>query len=152
MADVMTAFENHKDRVYRLALSYLGSAAEAEDVCQTVFLRLLEHQRNVPEEKVRSWLMTVTANLCRDHLRSRRIWGTQPLTEDIPVRDPELEEVFHAMMALRPKERAAVYLHYYEGYTTAEIAGLLHISQTAVTTRLSRARKNLKQQLEEDQG
>lgn len=151
MADVMAAFERHKDRVYRLALSWLGSAAEAEDVCQTAFLRLLERQEAVPEDKVKSWLMTVTANLCRDHLRSAWFRTTQPLTEDIVFRDPQQGEVFQAMMALKPKERVAVYLHYYEGYSTAEIGGLLHISQTAVTTRLSRARKNMKQQLEEDQ-
>lgn len=150
MADVMAAFQRHKDRVYRLALSYTGSAAEAEDVCQTAFLRLLEREAQVPEEKVKSWLMTVTVNLCKDVLRSAWFRGTQTLNEDIAFHTPEQGEVFYAMMALKPKERVPVYLYYYEGYTTAEIGRLLHISQSAVTTRLSRARKHMKRILEEE--
>ena len=61
---------------------------------------------------------------------------------------PEQGEAFFAMMSLDKKERTAVYLFYYEGYKTEDIAKILGISQTAVTTRLSRARKKMKTRLE----
>ena len=147
--DVMALYTEHKNMVYRLALSYLKSRADAEDVTQQVFLRLLEYQRKITPGKERSWLAAVTANLCRDTLRSTVRRFTEPLSEELVFQDEDQSEVFRAVMELGEQERAAVYLYYYEGYDTREIAQILKISQTAVTTRLSRARKHLKEKLEE---
>ena len=145
----MELYNQHKNMVYRLALSYLRSRADAEDVTQQVFLRLLEHQGKVAPGKERSWLAAVTANLCRDTLRSA-VWRiTEPLREELVFEDEGQSEVFWAVMELGEQERAAVYLYYYEGYDTREIAQILKISRTAVTTRLSRARQHLKEKLEE---
>ena len=147
--DVMALYTEHKNMVYRLALSYLKSRADAEDVTQQVFLKLLEHQRNITPGKERSWLAAVTANLCRDSLRSTVRRLTEPLSEELIFQDEGQSEVFRAVMELGEQERAAVYLYYYEGYDTREIAQILKISRTAVTTRLSRARQHLKEKLEE---
>ena len=57
MNDALTLFQQYKDPVYRLALSMTGSPADAEDVCQTVFLRLLEKQPELPPERERAWLL-----------------------------------------------------------------------------------------------
>ena len=62
MNDALTLFQQYKDPVYRLALSMTGSPADAEDVCQTVFLRLLEKQPELPPERERAWLLQVAAN------------------------------------------------------------------------------------------
>lgn len=145
----MTLYNQHKNMVYRLALSYLKSRADAEDVTQQVFLRLLECQGKIAPGKERSWLAAVTANLCRDTLRSAVRRLTQPLSEELVFEDEDQSEVFQAVMELGEQERAAVYLYYYEGYDTREIAQILKISRTAVTTRLSRARQHLKEKLEE---
>lgn len=67
----------------------------------------------------------------------------------LPAQPWEDNGVYQAVMGLAPKYRVVVYLHYYECCTTQEIAAMLKISQTAVTTRLSRARTELKQQLKE---
>lgn len=150
MADTMAMFERYKYAVYRLALSYTANPAEAEDICQTAFLRLLEREDTVSDDKAKSWLMTVTANLCKDYHKSFWVKNTQPLTEELTFHTPEQSEVFDAMMALKPKERACVYLYYYEGYSTGEVGMLLGISQTAVSTRLNRARKQMKRRLEEE--
>ena len=147
--DVMALYTEHKNMVYRLALSYLKSRADAEDVTQQVFLKLLEYQRKITPGKERSWLAAVTANLCRDTLRSTARRLTEPLTEELVFQDEDQNEVFQAVMELGEQERAAVYLYYYEGYDTREIAQILKISRTAVTTRLSRARQHLKEKLEE---
>lgn len=141
-------FTRHKDDVYRLALSYTRSAQEAEDVCQTAFLKLME-QSDVTPGKEKAWLMQTTANECRNLLRSSWWKKTIQLDETIPAPDGMYDHVYHSVMSLQPKYRVVLYLHYYEQYSTREIAQLLHISQSAVTTRLDRARKQLKPLLEE---
>ncbi len=147
MADVLKMFEEHKNAVYRTALSYVCSISDAEDICQTAFIKLLEHSE-VPDEKAKSWLLKVTVNLCKDYRKSFWNRNREPLDENISFEIPEQGEAFFAMMNLDKKERTAVYLFYYEGYKTEEIAKILGISQSAVTTRLSRARKKMKMELE----
>lgn len=147
--DIENPFRRYRDDVYRLALSYTKSIQEAEDVCQTVFLKLLQQERVAPG-KEKAWLMQVTANQCRNLLRSSWWRNTAPLEEASDSVQPKNLEIYQAVMALPPKYRVVIYLRYYEELTTAEMGKLLHISQTAVTTRLSRAREMLKQQLKEE--
>lgn len=149
--DVMALYEAHKNMVYRLALSFLKSVPDAEDATQQVFLKLIQRQDKIAPGKEKPWLAAVTANLCRDILRSAARRRTEPLSETLPLEDDEHREVFRAVMQLSENERAAVYLYYYEGYDTQEIARILDISRTAVTTRLDRARQHLKGKLEEMQ-
>lgn len=149
MHDVMELFHLYKDDVYRLAVSYTRSVQDAEDVCQTVFLKLME-QSGIAPGKEKAWLMQVTANQCRSLLRS--VWRkrTEPLdeaAEKIAFEQPAMQGVWECIRKLTPKYRIVVYLFYYEGYAAKEIADILHISGTAVTTRLSRARKILEKEL-----
>lgn len=148
MQDVETQFRRYKDDVYRLALSYTRSMQEAEDVCQTVFLKAMGS--TVQPGKERPWLMQVTANECRNLLRSSWWKKTEPLDLSQCAPEREYSDVQQAVMALPPKYRVVIYLRYFEEYTTKEMAQLLNISQTAVTTRLSRARQLLKPALQED--
>ena len=148
MLDIETLFEQYRDDVYRLALSYTKSIQEAEDVCQTVFLKLMEQKRIEPG-KERAWLMQVTANRCKNLLRSSWWKRTVPVEETMPAPDLQYTDIWENVMALPPKYRVMVYLRYYEELTTREMAELLHISQSAVTTRLSRARQMLREQLQE---
>ena len=147
--DVMDLYAQHKNMVYRLALSYLKSRPDAEDVTQQVFLRLLERQGEISSGKERPWLASVTVNLCRDVLRSASRSRTESLSEELVFQDGRQREVFRAVMELGEQERTVVYLYHYEGYDTREIAQILKISRTAVTTRLCRAKQHLKEKLEE---
>lgn len=152
MHDVMELFHLYKDDVYRLAVSYTHSVHDAEDVCQTVFLKMME-QDGITPGKEKAWLMQVTANQCRSLLRS--VWRkrTGPLVEvdtEYLFEYPELQSVWECIRKLNPKYRIVVYLFYYEGYAVREIADILHISGTAVTTRLSRARRILGKELKEE--
>lgn len=147
--DTMAIYEEHKHMVYRLALSYLRSPEDAEDICQAAFLRLIEHSGRITPGRERSWLTSVTANLCRDHLRAAQRRRTEPLSDELPEVPSEEPALFDAVMALGERERAAVYLYYYEGYSVSETARILGLSVTAVTTRLSRAREHLRRQLED---
>lgn len=149
MLDVESLFDTYKDDVYRLALSYTKSVQEAEDVCQTVFLKAVEQNRITPG-KERAWLLQVTANECRSLLRSAWWKRTAPLEECTAAAPEKSSGVYEALMAMDPKYRVVLYLHYFQCSTTAEIAKLLHISQSAVTTRLSRGRQMLKERMKEE--
>ena len=147
MEETEVLFRKYRDDVYRLALSYTKSIQEAEDVCQSVFLKLMEH--TVTPGKERAWLMQVTVNQCRNLLRSAWWKSTADQEETIAIPGPEGNEVYLAVMALPPKYRVVVYLRYYEALTTKEIAHLLHITPTAVTTRMNRAKAMLRDALKE---
>ena len=146
--DALYLFNRCRDDVYRLAVNYTHNPQEAEDVCQTVFLRLVEQGELTPG-KEKAWLMQVTANECRSLLRSGWWKRTAPLDDTVPAPQTQADETIQAVMALPPKYRVVIYLRYYENYTTTEIAQLLKISQSTVTTRLSRGRERLKILLKE---
>lgn len=141
------AFWAYKDDVYRLAVSYTRSIADAEDVCQTVFLKLME-QKHIQPGKEKAWLMRTCANECRSLLRSHWWKKTEPLDETLPFLQKE-DGVLRSVLALEPKYRAPVYLYYYEGYSVEEIGRLLKVNPSTISTRLARARNRLKEELKE---
>lgn len=148
MAEVLELFRSYRDDVYRFALSYTHSREDAEDICQTVFEQLLK-QKHITPGKEKAWLMQTCANRCKNLLRSHWWQKTAPLEELVSPCSSETDPVRQAVFALAPEYRAVVYLYYYEGYSTGEIAKLLKVSQSVVSTRLYRARQKLKEALEE---
>lgn len=146
--DILYLFHRYRDDVYRLAVNYTRSTQEAEDVCQTVFLKLIEQEDLTPGRE-KAWLMQVTANECRDLLRSSWWKRTVPLEEALFVAKNETDETVHLLRKLPPKYRVVLYLHYYEQYTTQEISQLLKIPTGTVSTRLSRGREQMKKLLKE---
>ena len=146
--DVLYLFHRYRDDVYRLAVNYTRSPQEAEDVCQTVFLKLLEQPDLMPGRE-KAWLMQVTANECRDLLRSSWWKRTVPLEQAFQIPKTEADETIYLLRKMPPKYRVVLFLHYYEQYTTAEIAQLLKIPTGTVSTRLKRARERLKTMLKE---
>ena len=148
----MDAVAQHQDMVYRIALHRFGVPQDAEDAVQEVFLRL--YLREGPfdsPEHLRRWLLRVTVNVCKDALKSP--WRKRRVSmESIPepvFEEPEQRELYREVLALPEKYRTVLGLYYYEELSTKEIAVLLNIRQTAVTTRLSRGRDLLKQRLME---
>ena len=142
----------YQDIVYRVALHQFGVLQDAEDAVQEAFLRLYTEEKLFESgEHLRRWLIRVTLNVCRDTLKSPWRKRRVPLdtVPDQPVFDaPEQGELYQAVMALPEKYRVTLYLFYYEELSTKEIAELLGLRQTAVTTRLSRGRELLKKRLE----
>ena len=144
---VATLFQQYGNDVYRLACSFLGNTTDAEDICQSVFLKLLEKPYTLFPGKEKSFLLTSTANACRNHLRSFWHKKVEPLDENLPFTHEEDRALWHIVRTLPPKYRAVVHLYYYEEYDQQQIAQLLNISRTAVQTRLYRARKILSEEL-----
>ena len=148
----MDAVARHQDMIYRIALHWFGVPQDAEDAVQEVFLRLyMEEKPFDGPEHLHRWLIRVTVNVCKDALKSPWRKRRVPM-ESIPepvFEQPEQRELYREVMALPEKYRTVLDLYYYEELSTKEIAALLGIRQTAVTTRLSRGRELLKQRLTE---
>ena len=135
--------------VYRLAMVYLGRRADAEDVSQEAFFKLLYKAPAFADaEHEKRWLLRVTVNLCRDQLRGFLRKRAVALEEDYPMESPESFEIADAVVRLPEKYKTPIHLHYYEGYSVTEIADILKLSQSAVKMRLSRGREILRLEME----
>lgn len=152
-SEFQAAVVQYQDMVYRIALHQFGVPQDAEDAVQEVFLRLyMEKKPFESGEHLRRWLIRVSINVCKDALKSpwRKRRVPMETIPDQPVFDrPEERELYQAVMSLPEKYRTVLDLFYYEELSTKEIAALLGLRQSAVTTRLSRAREQLKKQLKE---
>lgn len=143
------AVDQYENTLYRTALAILADAQEAEDTVQDVFLKYLEKApafESAGHEK--AWLIRVTVNGCRSRLRAPWRRRSVPLLETYPAAGAEEQGMLELVLALPPKDRAAVHLFYYEGYKTAEIAAMTGEAEGTVRSRLSRARQKLRKLLE----
>lgn len=156
--------EAYQDPIYNLAYRMLGNGPEAEDAAQEAFIRAYRHLGSYdPRRPFSTWLFSITSHYCIDRLRRRRI-NWLPLEEEIaePVRlasaSPNPEAVVterdreawiqELMSHLSPKDRAAVILHYWYDYPYKDIAETLDLTESAVKSRLYRARRALADQME----
>ncbi len=148
--EILQLYEAYAQDVFRLAMCYLRNRQDAEDVCQTVFLKLMSKNITLIPGKEKAWLLTATANACKNHLKSFWQRNVGQMTEDIPFQEAGNRELWDSLGRLPAKYRGCLHLYYYEGYSQDEIAAILKISRTAVQTRMSRARNLLKKELNED--
>lgn len=143
------AVEIYGDMVRRLCVLHLKNRQDTEDVFQTVFLKYLLHDAPfASKEHEKAWLVRVTVNACRDVLRSffRKSSVPLELAEELSAEEED-REVLRAVLELPPKYKDAVYLHYYEGYSAAEIGKILQKRENTVYTWLARGREILRQRL-----
>jgi len=143
--------EEYIDSIFRIALNYTKEPADAQDITQEVFFKLYRENRYFESrEHCRNWLIRVTINECKKWYRSpwRRHVSLDAAVASMP-RKQEHKELVRSVLALPKKYRLPIYLHYYEGYSTQQIAELLGIPKGTVCTNLDRGRKILRLQLEE---
>ena len=147
--------ERYGTMVYRLAYARTGSREDAEDITQETFLRLVRAAPGFREEEhCKAWLLRVAANCAGDLHRSPWYRRVVPLEEAGEMSAPELEsgDMSEVLLALPEGYRVVVHLYYYEEMSTAEIARVLGKREGSIRTRLSRARKRLRQILSETEG
>lgn len=140
-------YDAYAQDVFRLALSYLYDRQDAEDVCHSVFLALVEKDVTLFPGKEKAWLLKCAANACKDQLKSFWKQHRVELSENMVFSDDRDRELWDVVGQLPPKYRAVVHLYYYEGYNQEDIAKILSISRTAVQTRMQRARQILEKEL-----
>ena len=134
------AVEDHRDVVFRIALTYLRDRADADDVAQDVFLKLLKSDGNFESwEHLRRWLIRVTINECKSLFRKpwRRVEDIENLADSLSATQDETKAVLSDVMRRPERFRVPIVLYYYLGFSTSETAELLHVPAATVRTRVS---------------
>lgn len=146
------AVRDHANTIFRVAYHAVKDRPEAEDVTQTVLLRLYQYGGEFQSgDHLKHWLLRVTVNESRKVLRSPWRRRTVPLEDwDAVAKGPEEQGVLEAVMTLDAKYRLPVYLYYYEDCSVREIAAALGTNPSTVQTRLQRAREKLRNILTEE--
>ena len=142
--------ETYADAILRLSYTYLKNTHDAQDICQTVFVKLLTDPREFDTaDHERAYILRMAANSCKDLLKSpwrKRTCGLEACGE-VPAPEAADGSVLAAVEALPVHYRAVIYLYYYEGYQAAEIGKILGIPTATVHTRLARGRAKLRELL-----
>ena len=143
--------DRYQTMVYGLALARTGSAADADDVFQEVFLAYFRTGKTFREEEHRkAWLLRTTLNRAGDLCRRRRDDACLDAAESVAAEAPDYGPLLSAVRSLPQAYSAVIHLYYYEGYSIKEIARLLALPVPTVGTRLARGRERLREMLKED--
>lgn len=137
--------------VYQICLVLMKSVPDAEDAAQNVFGRVMERGEAFRDpEHERAWLIVTARNECRDQLKHwwRRRREDASVLDTLAWEEPSDGLIWDQVAALPEKHRLVLYLHYYQGYATGEIAQMLGENPSTVRSRLAQARKKLKLRLE----
>lgn len=149
-----------QDPVYNLCYRMLGESGEAEDATQEAFLRAyMNIERYDTKRSFKTWVMSIASNHCIDRLRKRRMQyvslddeptaaalalsSNDPLPEQVTLQKERSEVIQDLLLELDADYRIAVILRYWYDYSYAEIAQTMNTTESAIKSRLFRARKSL---------
>ncbi|MCL2571657.1 MAG: RNA polymerase sigma factor [Defluviitaleaceae bacterium] len=146
--EIAEIYQRHKDMVYRICFAYMKNAADTEDVVQDTFINLIRSGTAfASQEHEKAWFIRAASNLCKNALR--HWWRKRENLYDhgdIEV-NAKIDETLQVVMELPDKFKTVVYLYYYEGYDSTEIAHILQKPQSTIRYYLSQARKLLRKKL-----
>lgn len=153
--DITDIYNKYVNTVYRICRIFLKNIMETEDATQTVFVKLINTHKEFESDKhLKAWLIVTAQNTCKDILKgswmSKRAdlesidsWNTY-LADDSKI------DLWDKVMSLPPKYKLPLYLYYYEGYSTFEIAKILNLNHATLRTHIRKARLILKLLIEEE--
>lgn len=148
---VECVLKTYSNMIYRIAFSQTKNKADADDIFQEVFIRLMRcRSKIVDEAHLKAWLIRATINCSKNILTSAWYRKTTVFEDNIAETMPEIREVYDIVMKLPPKYRIVVHLHYYEDMSISEISNAIGKNENTVKTQLKRAREILKQKLKGD--
>lgn len=151
--EVSEIYDRHVNTVYRVCILYMKNQHDTEDMVQNTFIRLMRDNTKFESfEHEKAWLIRTATNLCKDFFKS--FWRK---TVDIDyAKDVAHNEEFYIddtikkVMELPPKYKTALYMYYYEGYSTVEISKILDKNLSTIKGYLHKGRKLLKVEMEGD--
>lgn len=141
--------QREKDLVYRLAFSQCHQKDQADDIFQNVMYRYLKRKPTFESlEHEKAWFIRVTLNCSKTSLKS--FWNNkiEEIDEQTYIFEKKEIDLTPYLNKLSKKYNAVLYLFYYEGYSTKEMAKLLHIKENNVRVLLTRARNQLRREIE----
>lgn len=148
--EIAEIYDRHVNTVYRICFTYLKNSADTEDVVQNTFVKLMKYDKTFQSiEHEKAWLIVTATNLCKDFLRHwwRKRNSVENYDKEIYSQAFETDETITAVMELPDKYKTAIYLYYYEGYTSVEISALLKKTQSTIRNYLHEGRNILRQKL-----
>ena len=145
----------YSDSLYRICMHYVKNTADAQDIVQQTFVKLIEKNINFESrEYEKAWLIRVCINLCKDHLKSSwhsRVFSIQDQEFTSPEYNiPDQYPLLNYIRTLPPNQRTAIYLFYYEDMPVNEICTVMGAKQNTVLSWLRRGRKALKKMIKEE--
>ncbi|MCU6712113.1 sigma-70 family RNA polymerase sigma factor [Paenibacillus sp. J5C_2022] len=149
--EITQIYQRHADTVYKVCFMMLRNVVDAEEATQTVFLKLMQSDKAFRDsEHEKAWLIVTARNHCKNMLKNwwRRLRVAWEESDQKQLADEiKHDEVIDEVLSLPEKYRLPIYLFYYEGYSTKEIADLLSTKEATIRTRLHTGRKLLKLQI-----
>ena len=152
-------YERYSNMIFKIFILNLKNIADAEDVTQEVFLKLMcqANTEFVDADHEKCWIIRVTINLCKDKIKSfwnknrNNIEDYQELCMDnlFEVDYHDLE-ILQKIMKLPHKYKSVIHLYYYEGYSVKEISSILNCGESTIKMRMKRGREILKIEMEEE--
>ncbi len=143
-------YERNADRVYRLCFSYLKNREDALDAVQNTFYQMIRTEKKFDNtEHEKAWLLVTAGNICKNVLKHwwRKNVSIEESDSLAAGESPQDRELMMVILNLPLQYRIAVYLYYYEGYTSAEIGKIMGKSDTTVRWYLSKGRELLKKEV-----
>ena len=137
----------YADMILRISYQYLKQTYDAEDICQTVFLKYITNNMTFDSiEHEKAWIIRTAINACKDHVKSSWFKRTVALEDASLIAAPAVPNTWllEAMKELPEKYRISLYLYYYEEYSAREIAEVMGVSESAVGQYLTRGRRKLR--------
>jgi len=145
------SMEKHLKTVFRVSLGYVKNIQDAEDITQNVFFKLYRYNKEfASDEAVKAWLIRLAINESKDLLKSAWFKKRSDLDESLAMPGNADLDLYEYVKQLKPIYRTVMYLYYYEGYSTNEIATILKKPLSTVKMQLQRSRKHLKDILERE--
>jgi RNA polymerase sigma-70 factor (ECF subfamily) len=142
---IQHVLDTYSKMLIKLTFTYVKNIPDAEDIVQDVFVSLMKRKDGFEgEEHEKAWLIRVTINKCKNHLKSSWNRLNVPLNEEISYLPEEHNEVLSVVLSLPEKYRTVIHLFYYENYSMNEIAKMLAKRPATIGTWLSRGRNILK--------
>jgi len=144
-------YRRNADPVFRVCYMFMKNSSEAEDALQETFLKAMEKAPPFNgESHEKGWFIVTASNICKNKLKywfRKKRTGDDDRLEQVKHRDHYEFEVFDEILALPEKYKTPIYLYYYEGYSSVEIAKLLMTKEPTVRSQLARGREMLKKTL-----
>ena len=143
-------FEDYSGMVFRTAYRITGNAADAEDVLQTVFLRLLGRDPSRGElANPDSYLRRAAINVALDVVRARQRAAESPIDDSMPAAEHRdlRDSLRRALATLDPRHAEIFALRFFEGHTNREIAHMTGMSTVLVAVTIYRARQRLQKEI-----
>jgi RNA polymerase sigma-70 factor (ECF subfamily) len=154
LAGFADLYERHYEAVFRAALRVTGNPADAEDVLQTVFLRVLSRGRESEAAALpAAYFRRAAVNAAVDLLRRRAVHAESAYDDRAPhaaSQPPSLlkERLRRAIATLESEDATLFLLRHVEGLSIAELAGMFQLEKNNVAVRLHRIRRQLQAELE----